>query len=76
MSVSGLAIAARLVTQIYSEGNPLIPKCPTIHTLAGPETAQSLIDRPDMSIANSMDCLAHRPDIVLCGQRRTFFENA
>lgn len=76
VSVSGPAIAARLVTQMYFEGDPLIPKCPIIRTLADPEAAQSLIGRLDMSMANPMDCLAYRFDIVLRGQRKTFFENA
>ncbi|MFX9381286.1 protocatechuate 3,4-dioxygenase subunit beta, partial [Acinetobacter baumannii] len=58
VSVSGPAIAARLVTQMYFEGDPLIPKCPIIRTLADPEAAQSLIGRLDMSMANPMDCLA------------------
>ncbi len=44
VSVSGPAIAARLVTQMYFEGDPLIPKCPIIRTLADPEAAQSLIE--------------------------------
>lgn len=43
---------------------------------ADPEAAQSLIGRLDMSMANPMDCLAYRFDIVLRGQRKTFFENA
>lgn len=76
VSVSGPAIAARLVTQMYFEGDPLIPKCPIIRPLADPEAAQSLIGRLDMSMANPMDCLAYRFDIVLRGQRKTFFENA
>lgn len=46
------------------------------YTLADPEAAQSLIGRLDMSMANPMDCLAYRFDIVLRGQRKTFFENA
>lgn len=74
-SISGPAIATRLVTQLYFEGDPLIPLCPIVKSIASPEAVQSLIARLDMSNANPMDCLAYRFDIVLRGQRRTHFEN-
>lgn len=74
-SISGLAIATRLITQLYFEGDPLIPLCPIIKTLNDPEAAQTLIARLDMSMANPMDALAYRFDIVLRGQRQTHFEN-
>ena len=59
----------------YFEGDPLIPMCPIVKSIANPEAVQSLIAKLDMSMANPMDCLAYRFDIVLRGQRKTHFEN-
>ena len=73
-SISGPSITTRLVTQIYFEGDPLIPICPIVKSIANPEAVQSLITRLDMSLANPMDCLAYRFNIVPCGQRKTHFE--
>lgn len=73
-AISGPAIATRLVTQLYFEGDPLIPLCPIIQTL-DMTAAQSLVARLDMAMANPMDALAYRFDIVLRGQRPTYFEN-
>ncbi|MBT9113331.1 hypothetical protein KIP72_05605, partial [Pseudomonas aeruginosa] len=44
-SVSGPAIAARLVPQMYFEGAPLIPKCPLIRPHAAPAAAPRRIGR-------------------------------
>ncbi|MGF2687508.1 protocatechuate 3,4-dioxygenase subunit beta [Marinobacter sp. DUT-3] len=74
-SVMGPAIATRLVTQLYFEGDPLIPKCPIIKTISDESMARRLIAKLDMSAANPMDALAYRFDIVLRGQHQTFFEN-
>ncbi len=74
-SISGPSIATRLITQLYFEGDPLIPMCPIVKSIANPEAVQSLIARLDMTNANPMDCLAYRFDIVLRGQRKTHFEN-
>jgi len=75
VSISGPSIATRLITQLYFEGDPLIPMCPIVKSIANPEAVQSLIAKLDMSMANPMDCLAYRFDIVLRGQRKTHFEN-
>lgn len=75
VSVSGPSISARLITQMYFEGDPLIPKCPIIRTITNEEAVQSLIGRLDMSMGTPMDCLAYRFDVVLRGQRKTYFEN-
>jgi protocatechuate 3,4-dioxygenase beta subunit len=74
-SISGPSIATKLITQLYFEGDPLIPMCPIVKSIANPEAVQQLIARLDMSMANPMDCLAYRFDIVLRGQRKTHFEN-
>jgi protocatechuate 3,4-dioxygenase beta subunit len=75
VSISGPSIATRLITQLYFEGDPLIPLCPIVKSIADPQAVQSLIARLDMGMANPMDCLAYRFDIVLRGQRATHFEN-
>ena len=74
-SLNGPSIATRLITQLYFEGDPLIPLCPIVKSIANPDAVQTLIAKLDMSTANHMDCLAYRFDIVLRGQRKTHFEN-
>jgi len=74
-SISGPSIATKLITQLYFEGDPLIPLCPIVKSIANPDAVERLIARLDMSHANPMDCLAYRFDIVLRGQRQTHFEN-
>ena len=74
-SISGPSISTRLITQLYFEGDPLIPMCPIVKSIANPDAVQTLIAKLDMSNANPMDCLAYRFDIVLRGQRKTHFEN-
>jgi len=75
-SISGPSISAKLITQMYFEGDPLIPMCPVVKSIADPDAVQSLIARFDLSMANPMDCLAYRFGIVLRGQRKTYFKNA
>ncbi|MNQ73356.1 Protocatechuate 3,4-dioxygenase beta chain [compost metagenome] len=74
-SISGPSISTRLITQLYFEGDPLIPMCPIVKSIANPDAVQSLIAKLDMASANPMDCLAYRFDIILRGQRKTHFEN-
>lgn len=74
VSISGPSIATRLITQLYFEGDPLIPLCPIAKTISE-DAVQSLIAKLDMGMANPMDCLAYRFDIVLRGQRKTHFPN-
>lgn len=74
VSVMGPAISTRLVTQMYFEGDPLIPRCPIVHTLNDPEAVDTLIGRLDMARSRSMDYLAYRFDIVTRGELQTYFE--
>ena len=74
-SVFGHAFAQRLVTQMYFEGDPLIPLCPIVNSIADPRAVASLIAPLDMAATLPMDALAYRFDIVLRGPRATFFEN-
>lgn len=75
VSVMGPAISTRLITQMYFEGDPLIPQCPIVQTLNDQEAVETMIGRLDMSRSNPMDCLAYRFDLVVRGELQTYFEN-
>jgi len=75
VSVMGPAIATRLITQMYFEGDPLIPRCPIVQTLGDPEAVDTLTGRLDMARSRPMDYLAYRFDIVTRGALQTYFEN-
>jgi len=74
-SLLGPAFATRLITQMYFEGDPLIPRCPILNAVRDQEAVQRLIAPLDMNTAVPFDCLAYRFDIVLRGRRQTLFEN-
>jgi len=74
-SLFGHAFGQRLVTQMYFEGDPLIARCPIVHTIKDPARIERLVARLDMAHARPMDHLAYRFDIVLRGRRQTMFEN-
>lgn len=74
-SVFGSGFAQRLVTQMYFEGDPLIPLCPIAQTITDPRALASLIAPLDMSMTVPMDARAYKFDIVLRGTRSTLFEN-
>ncbi|WP_159964426.1 protocatechuate 3,4-dioxygenase subunit beta [Profundibacterium mesophilum] len=73
-SVFGTAFAQRLVTQMYFEGDPLIPRCPIVATLPDPAAVTRLVGRLDMDASIPFDALAYRFDIVLRGHEATPFE--
>ena len=73
--VFGHDFAKRRVTQMYFEGDPLIPLCPIVATLADPRAVESLIAPLDMAENEPMDARAWRFDIELRGRRATRFEN-
>lgn len=75
VSVFGAGFAQRLITQLYFEGDPLIPLCPIVQTIPDPEAVEQLIARLDMNASIPLDSLAYRFDIVLRGRRSTMFEN-
>jgi protocatechuate 3,4-dioxygenase, beta subunit len=75
VSVFGTSFSQRLITQLYFEGDPLIPKCPIVQTIPDPDAIQQLIAALDLNSAVPMDCLAYKFDIVLRGRRSTLFEN-
>lgn len=74
-SVFGEAFAQRLITQMYFEGDPLIPLCAIVNAISNPAAVDTLIARLDMDASVPMDCLAYRFDLVLRGHRSTVFEN-
>ncbi|MBA4490697.1 protocatechuate 3,4-dioxygenase subunit beta [Paracoccus sp. S1E-3] len=75
VSVFGHSFSQRLITQLYFEGDPLIPLCPIVATIPDPEAIDQLIARLDMNASVPLDSLAYRFDIVLRGRRSTLFEN-
>jgi protocatechuate 3,4-dioxygenase beta subunit len=74
-SVLGSGFAQRLITQMYFEGDPLIPHDTIIATIPDKSAAEGLIAKLDLDMAVPLECLAYRFDIVLRGRRQTFFEN-
>jgi len=74
-SVFGHGFAQRLITQMYFEGDPLIPLCPIVKTIADPKAIEDLIAPLDMANTIPMDASAYKFDIVLRGRRSTMFEN-
>ncbi|MEO0999623.1 MAG: protocatechuate 3,4-dioxygenase subunit beta [Pseudomonadota bacterium] len=74
-SIFGHAFAQRLITQMYFEGDPLIPLCPIVRTIPDAEAIAGLTARLDMGETLPMDARAYRFDIVLRGRRATMFEN-
>ena len=71
----GSGFAQRLITQMYFEGDPLIPHDQIIATIPDPAAIQRLVAPLDMNAALPLDSLAYRFDIVLRGSRQTWFEN-
>jgi protocatechuate 3,4-dioxygenase beta subunit len=74
-SLFGHAFVQRLITQMYFEGDPLIPLCPIVRTINNKKAVRQLVANLDMEAAKPMDSLAYRFDIVLRGAGSTLFEN-
>lgn len=75
VSVFGRAFSQRLITQLYFEGDPLIPHCAIVKTIPDPQAIEQLIAALDLNAGVPLDCLAYKFDIVLRGRRSTMFEN-
>ena len=73
-SVFGHAFAQRLITQMYFEGDPMIPLCPIVRTIPDAAAVDQLTARLDGAMNVPMDARAYRFDIVLRGRRATWFE--
>jgi protocatechuate 3,4-dioxygenase beta subunit len=74
-SVFGSGFAQRLITQMYFEGDPLIPHDSILATIPDRSAAERLVARLDLNASKPLECLAYRFDIVLRGRRQTLFEN-
>ncbi len=74
-SLFGEGFAQRLVTQMYFEGDPLIPLCPILGAVPDADARERLVAPLDMNAAVPFDCLAYRFDVVLRGRRQTPFED-
>ena len=74
-SIFGHGFAQRLVTQMYFEGDPLIPLCPIAQGITDQAALEQLIAPLDMANTIPMDARAFKFDIVLRGRRSTLFEN-
>ena len=74
-SVFGSGFAQRLITQMYFEGDPLIPGDSILSTIPDEAARQRLVALLDLNAAVPLDSLAYRFDIVLRGTRQTLFEN-
>lgn len=75
LSLFGSAFVQRLITQLYFEGDPLIPICPIVQTIGDPDAIDQLTARLDMNASVPLDSIAYRFDVVLRGRRSTLFEN-
>lgn len=75
VSVFGTAFCQRLITQLYFEGDPLIPRCPIVQTLPDASAIDALTAKLDMNATVPLDTIAYKFDIVLRGRRSTMFEN-
>lgn len=74
-SVFGHGFAQRLISQMYFEGDPLIPLCPIVNTIPNQADIDRLVAALDMGETIPMDARAYKFDIVLRGRRSTLFEN-
>jgi protocatechuate 3,4-dioxygenase beta subunit len=75
VSVFGSGFVQRLITQMYFEGDPLIPLCPIVRTIPDPDAIKRLVAPLDLDASVPLDTLAYKFDIVLRGSRSTLFEN-
>ncbi|MFV0299678.1 MAG: protocatechuate 3,4-dioxygenase subunit beta, partial [Paracoccus sp. (in: a-proteobacteria)] len=73
--VFGHAFCQRLITQLYFEGDPLIPLCPIVATIPDPAAVEQLTAKLDMNATVPLDTIAYKFDSVLRGRRSTYFEN-
>jgi protocatechuate 3,4-dioxygenase beta subunit len=74
-SIFGPAFVTRLVTQMYFEGDPLIPLCPILNSVGDRDAVARLVAPLDLTANVPHDYLAYRFDVVLRGRHQTPFEN-
>ena len=74
-SLFGHAFVTRLITQLYFEGDPLLPIDPIYNAIPDAGARERLIALLDTTAIIALDSLAYRFDIVLRGRKQTYFEN-
>lgn len=74
-SIFGQAFVTRLITQMYFQGDPLLPLCPIYNAIPDRGARERLVAPLDHDASAPLDSLAYRFDIVLRGRKATFFEN-
>ena len=74
-AINGDGWVQRLITQMYFEGDTLIPMCPILRTIPDEGQVRALIAQQDFGAFVPLDSRAYRFDIVLRGKRATWFEN-
>jgi protocatechuate 3,4-dioxygenase beta subunit len=74
-SLSGSGFAQRLITQMYFEGDPLIPFDALQNVVPDAAARARLVAALDLNASIPLDSLAYKFDIVLRGSRQTIFEN-
>jgi protocatechuate 3,4-dioxygenase, beta subunit len=70
-SLFGPGFAARLVTQMYFPGDPLLAEDPIFNCTADPESRNRLVALFDWAVTVPNDALGYRFDIVLGGRETT-----
>ena len=70
----GPGFVQRLITQLSFEGDPLIATCPILRTIPNEAQIRGLIALQDTGNFVELDARCYRFDIVLRGQRQTWFE--
>ena len=73
-SLMGDGWAQRLITQMYFEGDTLIPGCPILQSIPDEAQVRGLIALEDRGNFVELDARCYRFDIVLRGRRQTWFE--
>ncbi len=74
-SIFGTGFAQRLITQMYFQGDPLLAQDVMFRSIPDEKAAARLVAPLDLNASVPLDSLAYRFDIVLRGQRSTWFEN-
>jgi len=74
-SLLGQAFVQRLITQMYFQGDPLLPLCPIYQSIPDAGARERLVAPLEKDAGPPLDSLAYRFDIVLRGRKQTYFEN-
>ena len=74
LSIFGVGLAQRLVTQMYFPGDPLIPYDPMYNSIPDEKARERLVSAFDWEHTMPDFALAFRFDIVLRGREQTFTE--